>query len=161
MGDAIPAASGNGRLAMVRAVAIATGLHYQSIVQATRDDLETSLRRARSLGRPVTWVHMACHVSHTGVQFVDGVADGAWLSRVLMGVEVLLIAGCNGDRVGDWLAVVPHVITLSDAISHDDAATLTRHFWQFLAGGEPPTAALAQAMARCPQVLWESVVAHW
>jgi hypothetical protein len=148
-------------LAMVRAVARETGLHYDHIGEATRADLETHLRRTRSKGRPITWVHMACHVSHEGVLLADGMADGAWLSRVLMGVDVLLIAGCNGDRVGDWLAVIPHVITLSDKISHDDAATLTRYFWEFLARGEPPTAALAQAMERCPQVLWEAVVAHW
>ncbi len=148
-------------LAMVRGAARETGLNYHHIANATRADLETSLRRARSLGRPITWVHLACHASHAGVLFADGLGDGAWLSSVLMGVEVLLIAGCNGDRVGDWLAVIPYVITLSDAISHDDAATLTRHFWEELARKETPTAALAKAMARCPQVLWESVVAHW
>ncbi len=148
-------------VAMVRAVARETGLHYQHIANATRADLEAHLRRARSHGRPFNWVHLACHVSHAGVRFADGVGDGAWLSSVLMGVEVLLIAGCNGDRVGDWLAVIPHVITLSDKISHDDAATLTHHFWEAMARAQPPTAALAQAMARCPQVLWESVVAHW
>ena len=148
-------------VAMVRAAARDTGLHYEHIAQATRSDLETHLRRARSLGRPITWVHLACHTSHEGVLFADGLGDGAWLSSVLMGVDVLLIAGCNGDRIGDWLAVVPHVVTLSDTISHDDAATLTRHFWEQLARGHPPTAALAQAMDRCPQVVWESVVAHW
>lgn len=148
-------------VAMVRAVARTTGLRYQHIAHATRADLEAHLRRARSLGRPIPWVHMACHVSHAGVLFADGLGDGAWLSSVLMGVEVLLIAGCNGDRVGDWLAVVPYVITLSDKISHDDAATLTHHFWEAMAREQPPTAALAQAMARCPQVLWESVVTHW
>lgn len=148
-------------VAMVRAVARETGLRYQHIAHATRADLEAHLRRARSLGRPFTWVHLACHVSHAGVLFADGLGDGAWLSSVLMGVEVLLIAGCNGDRVGDWLAVVPYVITLSEKISHDDASTLTHHFWEAMAREQPPTAALAQAMARCPQVLWESVVTHW
>ena len=41
-------------------------------------------------------------------------------------VIIMLLASCRGDGVGDWLGVVPHVITLSEEISHEDAAVLTQ-----------------------------------
>ncbi|MFM7582117.1 MAG: hypothetical protein ACKO9F_05240, partial [Caldilinea sp.] len=65
------------------------------------------------------------HAGHKGVQL----ADGKWLSERLLGVQVLLLAGCQGDRIGDWLGVVPFVITIDAAIGHDDAAVLCEHFW--------------------------------
>lgn len=129
--------------------------------RATRDDLLATLRREQARGEPIHYVHLACHASHAGVEFADGLADGAWLSRALLGVRVLLIAGCNSDRVGDWLRAVPWVVTLADAIENDEAATLALHFWGAIAAGRTPDAALDEALARCSRVLREYVVRHW
>ena len=38
-------------------------------------------------------------------------------------------------RLGDWLGVVPHVVTLDAAIGHDDAAVLCEHFWTGIGQG--------------------------
>lgn len=148
-------------LAALRTVKAESGLDFHRIEQATRDDLDAYLRRERSHGRPVQYLHIASHADHTGVQFADGLADGAWLSAMLQGVQVLVLAGCRSDRVGDWLGVVPHVVSLADKISHQDAAILTQHFWSEIACGAGPDEALSAALRRCPPVVSEFVVKHW
>ena len=87
--------------------------------------------------------------------------DGNWLSERLAGVDVLLLAGCEADGVGDWLGVVPHVVTLAEEISGEDAGTLTLHFWTGIGRGLEPGVALAMALERCSPVVGEFVVRHW
>lgn len=148
-------------LAALRAVQAATGLKFHRLKDLTRGRFDEYLRRERSKGRPVELVHLAVHASEAGVQFADGVVDGNWLSERLLGVRVMLLAGCEGDGVGDWLGVVPHVITLSEEISHEDAALLTEHFWRGIGLGLDPDRALDAALAKCPPVVAEHVIRHW
>jgi hypothetical protein len=148
-------------IAALRAVKADANLDFQRIEHATRDDLDAYLRRERSHGRPVRYVHIASHADSNGVQFADGLADGSWLSAMLQGVQVLVLAGCKSDRVGDWLSVVPYVVSLADRISHQDAAILTQHFWSGVARGLDPGEALDAALARCSPVVSEFVVRHW
>ena len=90
-----------------------------------------------------------------------GGVDGDWRSERLLGVQVLLLAGCQSDRMGDWLGVVPCVVTLDEAIGHDDAAVLCEHFWTGIGQGVTPAKALDQALAACAPVVGEFVVRHW
>lgn len=148
-------------LAALRGVRAATGLEFRRLLDVTRPKLEKHLRREQGLGRPVELLHLALHASAAGVQFSDGVADGAWLSERLGGVRIMLLAGCEGEEVGDWLNVIPHVITLSEGITDADAAALTRHFWHNIGLGQEPGAALEAALAHCPPAVAEYVVRHW
>jgi hypothetical protein len=148
-------------IAALRAVKADANLDFQRIEQATREDLDAYLRRERSHGRPVRYVHIASHADSNGVQFADGLADGSWLSAMLQGVQVLVLAGCRSDRVGDWLSVVPYVVSLTDRISHQDAAILTQHFWSGIARGLDAGDALDAALKRCSPVVSEFVVRHW
>jgi hypothetical protein len=148
-------------LAALRAVRSATGLAFKRLIDATRPKFAELLRRERGLGRPVELLHLALHASPEGVQFADGVADGNWLSERLFGVRIMLLASCRGDSIGDWLGVVPHVITLSEDISHEDAAVLTQHFWHNIGLNMEPGAALDEALTHCPPAVSEYVVRHW
>ena len=148
-------------LAVLRAVRAATGLKFQRLLDATRPKFAETLRRERGLGRPVELLHLALHASPEGVEFADGVADGNWLSERLFGVRIMLLASCRGDSIGDWLGVVPHVITLSEDISHEDAAVLTQHFWHNIGLSMEPGAALDEALTHCPPAVSEYVVRHW
>jgi hypothetical protein len=148
-------------LAALRAVRSATGLQFMRLLDTTRHKFATALRRERSFGRPVELLHVALHASHDGVQFADGVADGNWLSERLLGVRIMLLASCEGDSVGDWLGVVPQVITLSEEIGHEDAAVLTRHFWHNIGLNMEPGVALDEALGHCPLAVSEFVVRHW
>ncbi|MFN8466317.1 MAG: hypothetical protein U0X20_12240 [Caldilineaceae bacterium] len=148
-------------LAALRAVRSATNLRFVRLLNATRVRFATTLRRERSFGRPVELLHLAVHASPAGVEFADGIADADWLSEQLLGVQVMLLAGCEGDSIGDWLGVVPHVVTLSEEISHEDAAILTQHFWHNIGLQKEPGEALNEALALCPPVVSEYVVRHW
>ena len=148
-------------LAALRAVRAATGLQFMRLLDVTWQKFATALRRERSFGRPVELLHVALHASHDGVQFADGVADGNWLSERLLGVRIMLLASCEGDSVGDWLGVVPHVITLSEKIGYEDAAVLTQHFWHNIGLNMEPGEALDEALTHCPPAVSEYVVRHW
>ena len=125
-------------LAALRKVKAQAGMGFHRLTDVTRETFDRYMRRERSNGRAVRWLHMAVHASAAGVQFADGQVDGDWLSERLLGVEVLLLAGCSGDSVGDWPGVVPHVVTLAEEIGHGDASTLTEGFWMGLARGVEP-----------------------
>ncbi|MFN8464566.1 MAG: hypothetical protein U0X20_03410 [Caldilineaceae bacterium] len=148
-------------LAALRAVRSATDLKFRRLLDATRPKFAETLRRERSLGRPVELLHLALHASPAGVEFADGIAEGSWLSERLFGVRIMLLASCQGDSIGDWLGVVPHVITLSEDISHEDAAVLTQHFWHNIGLNMEPGAALDEALTHCPPAVSEYVVRHW
>lgn len=148
-------------LPALRAVRAATGLRFTRVLDATRSKFDRVLRIERRLGRPVEWVHLAMHGSQQGVQFVDGVADSNWLSERLLGVQVLLLAACESDGVGEWLGVVPYVISLREDILHEDAAALAQHFWHGIGSGKEPGDALDEALSHCPPVVGEYVVRHW
>jgi hypothetical protein len=148
-------------LAALRKVKAQTGMGFHRLTDATKEAFDRYMRRERSNGRAVRWLHMAVHASAAGVQLADGVVDGDWLSERLLGVEVLLLAGCSGDSVGDWLGVVPHVVTLAEEIGHGDASTLTEGFWTGVARGMEPGRALDAALERCAPAVSEYVVRHW
>lgn len=148
-------------LAALRKVKRLTGLAFHRLTDASADDLDAYLRRERSKGQPVAYLHLAVHADHTGIALAGGGVDGDWLSERLLGVQVLLLAGCQSDRMGDWLGVVPCVVTLDEAIGHDDAAVLCEHFWTGIGQGVTPAKALDQALAACAPVVGEFVVRHW
>ena len=85
-------------LAALRAVRSATGLKFHRLLDATRPKFAETLRRERSLGRPVELLHLALHASPEGVEFADGVADGNWLSERLFGVRIMLLAVLPGRQ---------------------------------------------------------------
>ena len=148
-------------LAVLRGVRAATGLRFTRLLNATRHNFAQQLRRERNLGRPIEYLHLALPVVGEGIQFADGWADGNWLSERLQGVRVLLLAGCAGDELGEWLGVVPHVVTLGEEIAAGDAAVLTQHFWHNIGLGKEPGLALEEALAYCPPAVGELVVRHW
>ncbi len=152
-------------LAALRAVRAATGLRFSRLVDTTQRKFAACLRRERGLGHPVELLHLALPVAAEGIQFTDGWADGNWLSELLQGVQVLLLVGCAGEnagaQLGDWLGVVPHVVSVGEEIGAEDAAVLTQHFWHAICAGKEPGVALEEALGYCPPAVAEYVVRHW
>lgn len=148
-------------LAMARRVRAETKISVRVIKECTSTALEAHLRRERDHLRPVRWLHLACHGGPNGVAFADGLADGAWLSTYLQGIQVLLVAACQGESVGEWLAVVPHVVTFADNVSHGDAAVFAKSFWRAIAGGSTADEAVNTALRHSPEHVGEFLVRHW
>lgn len=147
-------------LAALRAVRTQTGLEFTRIQDATIAKLKVALDRERSHGRKVN-VHLAVHSSPAGVELGGQVIDAAALSEILDGVQVLLIAGCESAQVGDFLGVVPFVVSLSEVVSHPDAAIFARQFWTGIGKGLTTARALSYALERAPSGMSEYVSRSW
>lgn len=144
-------------LALLRSLPIS----ITRLVGATKVKLKRHLDRARSYGRPVAHLHIGAHSGADGIALDDGLADADWLSQHLMGVQVLLLAGCNGDELGDWLASVPYVVTMRESVPADDAALFSKLFWSEIVTGSNPDEALSSALLKAPAGMGEYVEHHW
>lgn len=144
-------------LAALREVERENNIRVSRVYPVTRAKLKSTLDRFRVNGRPVRYVHMAVHAGPKGLAFQGEVVDAAWLSENLKNVQVLLINGCQSDEIGDWIGVVPTVVTMREDISHEDAAQFAKVFWSAVASGVLPEDAYYQARDRAPQAVAEFV----
>lgn len=144
-------------LAALREVERESSLRVSRVYPVTKARLKATLDRFRVNGRPVEYVHMAVHAGPMGLAFQGEAVDAAWLSENLKSVKVLLINGCESDQVGDWIGVVPTVVTMRESITHEDAAQFAKLFWSAVARGVAPEDAYYQARERSPQNVAEFV----
>ena len=147
-------------LASLRAVQMETGLEFERILEATPEKLKKTLDRSR-MNRNLTYLHMAVLSGKEGYMLGGEVVEAEWLSEVLGGVLVLLVTGSESDWVGDFLGVVPYVVTMSDQVNSRDATQFSRIFWSEIGRGMGPIKALETALDRAPSVMREYVVRHW
>lgn len=147
--------------AMLRAVEAATGMGFELLEDATFDTLKERLDRARGYGRGFDKLHLAVHSTPDAIMLSDGPIDAIKLSRILRGVRVMLIAGCNSARLGDLLGVVPFTITMEEEVLSMDAARFSRWFWQSIGEGREPGEAVKIALDRAPSGMSEYVTKHF
>lgn len=147
-------------LATLRAVRTETGMEIQEISDATPEKLKRALDRAR-MRQDHIYLHMAIKTDADGYQIGTDIVDATWLSSILNGVLVLVVAGTESDQIGDFLGVVPYVITMSGSLSHHDAAMFSRSFWTEIGRGIGPSLALRRALDRQSGTVRERVVSHW
>lgn len=148
-------------LASLRAVRTETGLSFSRIEDATLDKIKQHLDRARINGRPIDKLHLAVHSGPAGIVLGGVPVSSVQLSEILEGVRVLLIAGCEGDTVGDYLGIVPYVLSFSEKVGHSDAATFTRAWWSEIGKKKEPEEALKAALRRSPSGMSEYIEHHW
>lgn len=146
-------------LAATRAQPI--GLTVTRLNGVTKERLKRFIDRGRMYNRPVELLHIGAHAGPDGIKFDDEMADANWLSEHLAGVKVLLIAGCSADALGDWLGVVPYVVTMAEDVADDDAAKFAQAFWAEIGAGRDPGLALDAALMRAPAGMEEYVERHW
>jgi len=144
-------------LAALREVEQDNKMRVSRLYPVTKQRLKMLLDRYRMNGRPIQYVHMAVHSSPEGLAFQGETVTAAWLSENLKSVRVLVINGCRSDVVGDWIGVVPTVVTMREEISHEDAAQFAKLFWTAVANGVAPDEAYYQARDRAPQSVAEFV----
>ena len=112
------------------------------------------------MGDPIKYIHIAAHMSHEGIQ-LDRLVTVAELSEVLADAEILVLSGCRSDVMGDYLGVVPTVISMREQISHADAAVFTQVFWEEVAKHYGNgAAALETTLERVPTNVAEFVELH-
>lgn len=129
-----------------------TGLQLQRVLPVTKQRLADYLSRKRMEGNPVKYIHFSLHSGPDGLLFVDGVADGSWLASTLSDAEIVVIAGCENDRVADLIGVVPFVISMREEVPHKDASDFTLAFWTEVGKGATARAAYQIARKKVPAV---------
>ena len=147
-------------LASLRAVRTSTGMKFQRIQDASLASLKVALDRARMNGRQAN-VHLAVHASPQGVLLGGVLVDAVALSEILDGVQVLVLAGCQSDQLGDNLGVVPSVISFSEDVSNTDASLFARLFWEKVGRGATAENALGAALKLAPSGLGEFVIGNF
>lgn len=148
-------------LSGLRVVRSVTGLTFQRLLMATSADVDTKLRRGIQLQRRVQFIHFAAHMSRDGIQLADGIYDGHWWSERLTGVSVVLLAGCESSEIGDWMRVVPHVVSFSEEVNHHDAAMFSEAFWTAIGMKHSADEAVAYALTHTMPYVAEFVEKHW
>lgn len=144
-------------LSALRRVQTMTGLRVTRLAPVSKANLERLLERYRKSGEPIRYLHLSVHGSHDGILLDDGIADAAWLSENLAGVEVLVISGCETDFVADLIGVVPAVVSMREKIEHMDAMIFAEVFWMGIGQGKSTRAAFDEALKRCPPKVAEFV----
>lgn len=148
-------------LASLRAVERETGMEFRRVKSATLGKMKQYLDRARINGRPFDKVHMSVHAGADGLHFADKVVSGEELSEVLIGVKILLIAGCESSITGDFMGAVPFVITITEEVNSNDATLFARAFWTQIGKKKEPPEALNIALDLAPTGMSEYVENHW
>lgn len=148
-------------LASLRAVRTDTGMAFTRIEDATLEKVKRFLDRGRINGRPYDKVHLAVHSGPEGIYLSNGLVNSVQLSEILEGVRILVLAGCEGDAVSDYLGVVPYVVSMTEKVGHGDAALFSRAFWEEIGRKTEPTEALRLAFKRAPSGMSEFVEQHW
>lgn len=156
----MPEASGNMDMASLRAVKMDTGMSFEHIQECTPEKLQSSLDSARGM-QAVTYLHLSIKSDKDGYQLMDKIVDANWLSANLQGVIICLIAGSDSTEIGEFIGVVPYLITMSDKLPSKEAARFTRYFWTEIGKGIGPSLAFNRAIDRSPGRMSEYVKRHW
>lgn len=147
-------------MASAYAVQEETGLKVETLSEASPDNLVRFLDRARTKGNHI-YMHMAVKANEKGYQIGDQLVDAIWLASNLNGVIVLLVAGSDSDYVGEFLGVVPYVITMTGNVSNREAAIFSRIFWTEIGRGMGPNLALKRALDQSSNRVRQSIVSYW
>ena len=147
-------------LAAWRYVKRVSNLDYTVLRRATMLSIESVLNTWRENGLPIRHMQLSGHMGPDGIELADGMVTAAKLSGLLDGVEVLLLAGCEASMIGEFLRVVPAVLSVREPLSDVDSARLTRVFWALIGNSVPPGAAFVETKARLPSRLAEMLELH-
>lgn len=148
-------------LTSMRAVETETGMEFRRIQNATLELIKQYLDRARINGHPYDKLHLGVHSGPSGILLGGVLVESVKLSEILQGVKILLIAGCESSYVGDFLGVVPYVVTMTEKVPMNDAALFCRAFWTQIGRRKDPTEALRLALIAAPSGMNEYIESHW
>ena len=132
----------------------AKGLRVTRLLPATHGTLKATIERFRRQGKPLELVHFAVHAGPEGIE-LDRKVKPAELSELLRGVRVAVFMGCQTAEIGDFLAVIPAVVSFREVVPHDEAWQFSLLFWRAIGDGLLPAAAFDRAIERGPTAIGE------
>ena len=123
------------------------------MVDGNPESLKSLLNGYRQSGNPIRYVHFAMHGNNPLLAPV-------WLSEQLAGVEVCVLMACSSDITARLIGVVSYVVGLREEITHEEAWSFSRVFWQAIAGGIAPDIAFYESLERIPPGVAEFAELH-
>lgn len=149
-------------LAALREVENECGLTVTRCYPARFARFEATLNRYRAAGKPIQFVHFSVHstAERPAMLFEEGLISAEQLSGVLNGVEVVMVAGCDSDLIGDLLGIVPNIVTFREPLRHDSAALATKLFWNGIGKGLSARQAYRDARSKLPAEVAEFMELH-
>lgn len=132
----------------------ARGLEVTRLLPATHRSLKSTVERFRRQGKPLELVHFAVHAEQDGIK-LDRVIKPVELSELLVGVRIAVFMGCLTAEIGDFLAVIPSVVSFREPVPHDEAWQFSLLFWRGIGEGLLPAQAFRRAKERGPTAIGE------
>lgn len=130
-------------------------VNYRRITNATVDKIRDEFRRRRSEGRMYKYLVFSAHMSERGIQLAENnILDPYWLNTNLSkDVELVILNGCESISIADKLAgVVNNVISVSEKVDNEDAASFLTAFWKSFVSGKDINDAFQHAKSTNPSM---------
>jgi hypothetical protein len=145
-----------------------SGMRTFRLMEPSKKALVSQLeRKRRSDGFTYKYLHISAHAGPEGIQIGNDIADPEWLADNLNGIEILLIAGCDGEELGDWLGgIARYVITMSEPVkltdepAQSDIGIFTEAFWKGIGNGYDVYRAFDKAISLSPVWIGEIAQIH-
>ena len=131
-----------------------SGISYRRLFDATQDEFEAELRRARQQKAPYKYVMLSGHGNKNGWKMSDGLLlDGYWMNQNLSDTEIVYLNGCQSVGMGDDLvSIVDCVISMAEDVPTKTAQSFASMFWSGIHTGKTPDVAFTEALTVEPSI---------
>ncbi len=130
-------------------------IRFKRLTGATRQTIESEIRRRRLDGTLYKWAIISAHMGDAGV-LLEASADmvpPVWWNEHLGGLDVVFLNGCSSLVVADDLAgLVEVVVSLGEEVGNKDAADFAYAFWRRVKNGDDPGQAFESAINEVPAI---------
>ncbi|MCB0205047.1 MAG: hypothetical protein KDH89_09545 [Anaerolineae bacterium] len=147
-----PAVNSDLDLAKLRQVRERTGMEFTRVCNPTKEKLARQITAAASRGDPWRRIHISAHCNRNGILIGQDLITAGWLSEFITSADIVVLASCEGDAVGNYLGVARAVVVLIEEVTDDQAARFSGAFWMAIGSGKPPQDAFDDACDRSPDV---------
>lgn len=136
----------------------AAQVDYESITGATRERVADEMAARREDRRKVRWLHIGAHADERGIALLNTagqpeIVEPEWWRQMLDGVEVLLLAMCQGTKLSTALfGLAEAVVYFREGVDNEAAGKFTGLFWGNVTCGMSVQTAYQAARKQAPAV---------
>lgn len=128
-------------------------ISYRRITEATLEKIDNEFRRRRAENKMYKYLIFSAHMNETGIELADGtILDSYWLGTNLgSDVKLIILNGCSSTKIADDLVgIANYVISMTENIGNNDAATFLTMFWRRFKHGDTLLTAYMAAKQSVP-----------
>ena len=104
---------------------------FKRLENPTAYEISREMTRRRLDGTLYKWVHISSHMGESGISLDGVVLTPEALSEIMVGIELLFLAGCKSVSIADRIiGIVPVVISIREDVPNEVAGDFTYAFWR-------------------------------